>query len=275
MNAKALTVIEPVAGLRTPDLRELGAHRDLLRFLIARSIKVRYAQSALGIGWAVIQPLVQMIVFAIVFGRLVGVSSEGVPYALFALVGLVPWTYFANAMSEATASLPRNAQLLSKVYFPRLVLPVAEVGARLVDFAVGLLMLAAVMVYFGAAPNAQILALPILILIMMLTALGLGLWLTALAIQFRDISYATDFFVRLLMYAAPVVYPASLVPERYQYLYALNPMVGVIEGFRAALLGTRAMPWDLIGIGAGVALLLVIGGTLFFANRAPVFADVA
>lgn len=275
MNAKAQTVIEPASGLRTPDWRELTAHRDLLRFLVVRSVKIRYAQSALGIGWAVIQPLVQMVVFAIVFGRLVGVSSEGVPYALFALVGLVPWTYFANAMSDATTSLPRNSQLISKVYFPRLVLPVSEVGARLVDFGVGLAMLAAVMVFYGVAPNAQILAVPILILILMLSALGLGLWLTALAIQFRDVSYATDFFVRVLMYAAPVVYPASLVPERYQYLYALNPMVGVIEGFRAALLGTRAMPWDLIAIGGGVALLIVIGGTIFFTNRAPVFADVA
>jgi len=236
---------------------------------------VRYAQSAIGVGWAVLQPVASMVVFTVIFGRLVGVESDGAPYAVFAFVALVPWTYFANCLTEGSASMVANAGMISKIYFPRLIMPMAIIGARMVDFLIASVILALLLAVYRIAPNAGVVALPALILIMTLAAAGLGLWLTALAIQFRDINYGMSFGVQLLMYAAPVVYPASLIPDRYAYLYALNPMVGVIEGFRAALLGTRAMPWDLIAIGALVATLLFFSGMLYFRRKEHVFADVA
>ncbi|MDT0576867.1 ABC transporter permease [Croceicoccus sp. F390] len=270
-----VTVIRPHTGWRTIDVRELASHWDLLRFLTLRSVKIRYAQSALGMGWAVIQPVAQMVVFTVIFGSLVGVGSDGSAYPVFAFVALVPWTYFASAVTQSTNSLPKNAAMLSKIYLPRMILPISEVCARLVDFAIGFVLLIGMLFIYGVQPTAGVIVVPLLILIMVIAALGIGLWLTALAIQFRDINYATEFFVQLLMYAAPVVYPASLVPERFQLLYALNPMVGVIEGFRAAFLGSRAMPWDLIGVGAAVAVFLLVSGAFFFRRREPLFADVA
>lgn len=270
-----VTVIEPHSGWRTVDWRELREYRDLFYFLVWRNIKVRYAQSALGVGWAVLQPVATMIVFTVIFGRLVGVKSDGAPYAVFTFVALVPWTYFANALTESTSSMINNAHVISKIYFPRLIVPMAMVGARLVDFAIALCILAVLLAVYRIVPTAGMVVLPWLIVVMTLTAAGLGLWLTALAIQFRDISYGMTFGVQLLMYAAPVVYPASLIPERYIHFYALNPMVGVIEGFRAALLGTRAMPWDLIAIGSVVAFLVAITGMLYFRRKEHVFADVA
>ncbi len=270
-----VVVIEPRSGWRLVDWKELLQYRDLFAFLVWRSVKVRYAQSALGVGWAVIQPLFSMIVFTIVFGRLAGIDSEGVPYAVFSFTALVPWTYFANALTEGTQSLVANANMLSKVYFPRLVLPLSAVLAKLVDFSIAMLLLFALMAYYRTPPTAGVLALPLLVALMMLTAAGLGLWLTALAVQYRDVNYAMNFVVQLLMYAAPVVYPTSLIPERYQYLYALNPMVGVIEGFRAALLGTRPMPWAFLALGTVTALAVAITGTLYFRNREKLFADVA
>ena len=270
-----VTIIEPHTGWRMVDWRELRDYQDLFFFLIWRNIKVRYAQSAIGVGWAVLQPVASMVVFTVIFGRLVGVESDGAPYAVFAFVALVPWTYFANCLTEGSASMVANAGMISKIYFPRLIMPMAIIGARMVDFLIASVILALLLAVYRIAPNAGVVALPALILIMTLAAAGLGLWLTALAIQFRDINYGMSFGVQLLMYAAPVVYPASLIPDRYAYLYALNPMVGVIEGFRAALLGTRAMPWDLIAIGALVATLLFFSGMLYFRRKEHVFADVA
>lgn len=270
-----ITIIEPHTGWRMVDWRELRDYQDLFFFLIWRNIKVRYAQSAIGVGWAVLQPVASMVVFTVIFGRLVGVESDGAPYAVFAFVALVPWTYFANCLTEGSASMVANAGMISKIYFPRLIMPMAIIGARMVDFLIASVILALLLAVYRIAPNAGVVALPALILIMTLAAAGLGLWLTALAIQFRDINYGMSFGVQLLMYAAPVVYPASLIPDRYAYLYALNPMVGVIEGFRAALLGTRAMPWDLIAIGALVATLLFFSGMLYFRRKEHVFADVA
>lgn len=255
-------------------LRELRSYRDLLRFLVWRSVKVRYAQSILGFGWAIAQPLAQVLVFTIVFGRLVGVDSGGENYALFAFVALVPWSYFSNALTQATASLSSNANLLKKVYFPRLILPLAQTGARLVDFAIAFLLLAAALLIAGEAPGEWIILLPLLILIMVITALGAGLWLSALAIQYRDINHAAGFAVQLMMYASPVVYSIDLVPGRWQHLYALNPMVGVIEGFRSALLDSGPPRFDLIGIGAGVAVLLLASGLAYFQSREHLFADV-
>ncbi|QEF99640.1 Teichoic acid translocation permease protein TagG [Stieleria maiorica] len=270
-----VTVIEPRNGLRLLDLAELLQYRDLFMFLVWRSVKVRYAQSAIGIGWAVIQPVFSMLVFNIVFGKLANMESDGVPYAIFSFTALVPWTYFSNAVNDGTNSLVTGANIISKVYFPRLILPLSAVTAKLIDFAIAMGVLALMMVWFQVVPTWGILASPLLIVMMILTASGLGTWLTALAVQYRDVKHAMSFVVQLLMYAAPVVYPTSLVPERFQYLYALNPMVGVIEGFRAALLGTRDMPWDFIAIGFATSILIAATGLVYFRNRERLFADVA
>lgn len=268
------TVIEPPTRGQLINWAELWRYRDLLRFLIWRDIKVRYAQSILGIGWAIIQPLFSMIVFSVVFGALAKVNSDGAPYAIFSYTALVPWTYFAAALSECTASLVNAQGMISKVYFPRLVIPLAPVIARLLDFAIALALLAVLMVGFRIAPTGGVVLLPLFVLLMVLTATGAGMWLTALAVQYRDVKYGINLVVQLLMYAAPVVYPASLVPARYRLLYGLNPMAGVIEGFRSALLGTQPMPWDLIGIGAVTAVLLALSGALYFRRMEDIFADV-
>lgn len=270
-----VTVIESHTGWRGIDWKELYEYKDLFTFLIWRNIKVRYAQSAIGIGWAVLQPVASMLVFTVIFGNLVGVESDGSAYGVFAFVALVPWTYFANCLTEGTASMVTNAHIVSKIYFPRLIMPLAIIGARMVDFLIAMVILALLLLFNGIVPNAGILMLPFLVVILTMSAAGLSLWLTALAIQYRDIQYGMTFGVQLLMYAAPVVYPASLIPERYQLLYALNPMVGVIEGFRAALLSTRAMPWDFIAIGTVVAIVLFTSGMLYFRRKEHVFADVA
>ena len=269
-----LTVIEPLTGWIPLKLRELWQYRDLFYFLVWRDVKVRYAQSILGVGWAVIQPLFSMIVFTIVFGNLAKVSSDGVPYAIFSYAALVPWTYFSGALAGATSSLIGASGMLTKVYFPRLIIPLTPVLAKLVDFGIALLILFGLMLWFGIAPTIWLLALPLLVLLMMLAAAGMGMWLTALAVQYRDVNYAMSFAVQLLMYAAPVVYPASSVPEQWQLLYALNPMVGVIEGFRAALLGSRPMPWDWIAVGACTASFVAISGAFYFRRMERIFADV-
>ena len=280
-----ITIIEPRSGWRVVDWRELVAYRDLFFFLVWRSVKVQYAQSAIGIGWAVIQPLFSMLVFTIIFGRLAQIDSDGAPYAVFSFVALVPWTYFANALTEGSGSLIGNANMLRKVYFPRLILPLSAVFSKLVDFGIAMVLLTAMMAWFGLLPNLGILMLPYLIVLMMLTAGGMGMWLSALAVQYRDIKHGMTFAVQLLMYAAPVVYAASLIPETYnlfgrieiwpQYLYAMNPMVGVIEGFRSALLGTRPMPWTFILIGSVTATLIALSGAFYFRSRERLFADVA
>ncbi len=273
--SEALTVIEPRSGWQLVDWRELWHYRDLFFFLVWRDIKTRYAQSVLGVGWAIIQPVFSMVVFTIVFGRLAKISSDGVPYAIFSYTALVPWTYFSSSLTAATSSLISSKNMITKVYFPRLVIPIAPVLGRLVDFGIAMLILAGFMLWYGFPPTVWALTLPLLILLMMLTAAGMGMWLTALAIQYRDINYAMNFVVQLLMYAAPVVYPASNVPEQFRLIYALNPMVGVIEGFRAALLGTTTMPWDFIGVGSVVAIVIAISGLFYFRRMERVFADVA
>jgi len=276
-------VIERRSGWRLVDWRELWHYRDLFRFLVWRDIKVRYAQSSLGVAWAIIQPLFSMIVFTIIFGLLAGVKSDGAPYAVFSFVALVPWTYFSNAVTEGVNSLLGNANMLSKVYFPRLLLPFSAVAAKLLDFGIASILLGILMAWYGIVPNAGILLSPLFLLLMVLTAAGLGAWLTALSIQYRDVKYGINFLVQLLMYAAPVVYPASLIPETYLFrglslpvrtLYALNPMVGVIEGFRSALLSTHPMPWTQIAIGATSSIVIFITGILYFRSKERLFADV-
>jgi lipopolysaccharide transport system permease protein len=279
-----LTIIEPRSGWQLIDWRELWHYRDLYYFLVLRGIKARYAQSVIGVGWAVIQPLFSMVVFTIVFGKLAEIKSDGIPYALFSFSGLVPWTYFANAITEGSSSLVTNSAMLSKVYFPRLILPLAAVASKLVDFSIAMSLLAVLMLCYGFVPGVEVLLLPLLVLLMMLTAAGLGAWLTALAVQYRDVQHAMGFVVQLMMYAAPVVYPASLVPSAYtifdltinpRYLYAINPMVGVIEGFRAALLNSGPIPWRLVGISAVSSLFIAMSGLVYFRRREHLFADVA
>jgi len=248
-------VIEPTTGFFRLGLRDVWNYRDLVYFLVWRDVKTRYAQSILGIGWAVIQPVFSMIVFTIVFGNLAQVSSDGVPYPIFSYTALVPWTYFSNALTNASGSLIKSSNFLKKTYFPRLIIPVVPVIGKLVDFFIAFLLLFVLMFWFDIAPTIWIVTLPFLIVLMILTATGLGMFLTALAIQYRDVNYGLSFGVQLMMYAAPVVYPTSLIPEPYRLIYALNPMVGVIEGFRASLLGSVAMPWDLLAIGSVTALL--------------------
>jgi lipopolysaccharide transport system permease protein len=219
--------------------RELWQYRDLFLFLVWRDIKTRYAQSVLGIGWAIIQPVFSMIIFTIVFGNLAKVSSDGVPYAIFNFSALVPWTFFSNSLIGATQSLISSKNMITKVYFPHLVAPIAPVLGKLVDFGIALIILGMMMVWFKIPPTLWVFGLPFLIFILMAAATGLGLWLTALAVQYRDINYGMGFLVQILMYAAPVVYPTSNVPEKFRLIYGINPMVGVIEGFRSALLGTN------------------------------------
>jgi lipopolysaccharide transport system permease protein len=268
-------IIEPTPGWKAIDFKELYRYRDMLRFLTWRSIKVLYAQSAIGIGWAVIQPLFSMLIFTVVFGWFAKIDSNGVPYSLFSLAALVPWTYFSNALLEAGNSLVSQSQMLSKVYFPRLVLPLSGVLAKLVDFCIAMLMLLGLMLVYQVFPTWNCLFLPLLILIMLASALGIGLWLTAMAIQYRDIKHALSFVVQLAMYASPVIYSANIIPERFRYLYAINPMVGVIEGFRSALLGTGPMPWDLIAIGSASATVFLVSGLFYFRRQERVFSDVA
>ena len=268
-------LIEAASGWRLIDFRELWEYRDLLYFLVWRDIKIRYAQSVLGIGWAVVQPVFFMIVFTVVFGMLAKVESDGVPYAIFSYTALVPWTYFATGLTDSTNSLLQNVNMLTKVYFPRLVLPLSSILGKLVDFAIALTLVAGLMVWFRIAPTPWALGLPVLVAIMMLSAAGMGMWLTALAIQYRDIKYAMTFVVQLLMYASPVVYPASLIPDGFRLIYAINPMTGVVEGFRSALLGTNPMPWDLLAVGTASAIVLAISGALYFRRSERIFADVA
>ena len=210
------------------DLRDLWYYRDLLYFLIWRDIKVRYAQSVLGVGWAVIQPVFLMIVFTLVFGRLARLDSDGAPYAIFSYVALVPWTYFSNALTDSTTSLVQNSALITKVYFPRIILPLSSILSKLIDFTIALGLVIGLLVWYKTVPNVGVAVIPLLVLLMILTAAGLGIWMASLAIQYRDIKYALTFIIQMLMFASPVVYPLNMVPERYQILYSLNPMVGVI-----------------------------------------------
>jgi len=260
---------------RLIDLRDIYEYRDLLRIMIYRAIRARYAQSALGLSWAVIQPFFTMIVFTIIFGRLVRVDSDGAPYALFSFAALVPWTYFQESLTDSVSCLIVEQNTITKSYFPRIILPASRILARFVDFLIAGLLLAGMLVWYGMPPTPGIFVLPVLVLILMLAAAGTGFLFGAMAVQYRDINYAMAFVTRLLMYSAPVVYPASMVPENLLPYYSLNPMVGVVEGFRSALLATRPMPWDLILPGAATAALLFIFGTVYFRNKERIFADVA
>ncbi|MEM6735242.1 MAG: ABC transporter permease [Bacteroidota bacterium] len=270
-----ITILKPKKGWAIIDWKELIKYRDLLYFLTLRAIKAKYAQSVLGVGWAIIQPLAQTLVFTVIFGNLAKLSSDGVPYILFSFTAMVPWNYFANILTESSNSLIQNKNLLSKVYFPRLLLPLSSVFSKLIDFSIAFLVMIGFFIYYGFVPTLSAAFFPLLMLILIMTSLGTGMLLSAMAIQYRDVQYAMAFMVRLLMYSAPVVYSINIIPDRYHHWYALNPLVGVIEGMRASFLGTKAMPWDLLSIGVPVSLFLFLFGAFYFKRMERRFADIA
>lgn len=270
-----VTIVRPRSGWRFIDWQELREYGDLFYFLVWKEIKVRYAQSILGVGWAVIQPVFSMIVFTIVFSRLAGIESDGAPYAVFSFAALVPWTYFSNAVTDSSTTMIQNSNMVQKIYFPRMILPIAAVLGKLVDFAIALVLLFGMLVFYGKMPNAGVLLLPVLAVIMVLSAAGIGLAFSAMSVQYRDVRYALAFIIQLAMYAAPVVYPATYIPDAFRLAYAVNPMVGVIEGFRSALLGTNPMPWEFVGIGAASSVVLFLLGALYFHRVERYFADVS
>lgn len=274
-NMSSQTIIESKSGWQVIDWKELFEYRDLFYFLVWRDIKVLYKQTVMGFAWAIIRPVFSMIVFSVVFGRLAQIPSDGIPYPIFSYAALLPWTYFSSALTSSSASLISNANMLSKVYFPRLIIPMTAVLAKLVDLAIAFSILILMMLWFQIVPNWQIVFLPLLLVLMMLTAAGVGMWLSALAVQYRDVKYASEFLTQALMYAAPVVWPASLVPDQFRILYGLYPMAGVIEGFRAALIGSTSMPWDLIIPSTISAIVIALSGMFYFRRMERIFADVA
>ena len=266
--------IQPSRGWVSLRLRELVHYRELLYFFVWRDVKVRYKQTALGIAWAVLQPLFMMIVFTVFFGRLAKVPSDGVPYALFSYVGLMPWTLFATGMTMASNSVVASSNLITKVYFPRLTIPIATVLATAVDFIFTVPVLVGLMIYHGIAPTANVVWLPFFLLLAIITSLGVGLWLSALNVQYRDVRYVLPFLTQIWMFATPVAYPSSLLQEPWRSLYGINPMVGVIEGFRWALLGTATAPGPMLAVSVVVAVLLLVTGAYFFRRMERSFADV-
>jgi lipopolysaccharide transport system permease protein len=265
--------IVPPQGWRALNLGEIWRYRDLLLLLVWRDISANYRQSVVGFGWALFRPLFSLLVFTLVFGKVAGLPSDGVPYPLFCLAGLLPWMYFAACLTGSTSSVVGGSSLLTKVYFPRLILPLANVLGGLLDFGIQFGLLALLMLGYGVAPGWGLLLVPLLALVCMLTALSVGLWLTALNVKYRDIGHLVPFLVQMWMWLTPIVYPASLVPERWRLLLGLNPMTGVITAFRWALLKTPPPDWGMMAVSAGVALALFVGGLYYFRRVEQTFAD--
>jgi lipopolysaccharide transport system permease protein len=255
-------------------LSELWEYRELLYFLVWRDIKVRYKQTALGASWAIIQPFLTMVVFSIFFGHLAKVPSDGIPYPIFSFAALVPWTFFANGLGQASNSLVGNGGLISKVYFPRLTIPLASVFSGIVDFAIAFAVMVAMMLYYGLIPTHNVIWLPLFLLLALVTSLGVGLWLSALNVEYRDVRYVVPFITQFWMLATPIGYPSSLLHEPWRTIYGLNPMVGVVEGFRWALLGTNTAPGPLIAVSSAAALLILVTGAFYFRRMEKTFADI-
>lgn len=265
--------IEPSRGWSSLRIEELWEYRELLYFLTWRDIKVRYKQTILGAAWAIIQPFFTMVVFSLFFGRLAKLPSDGVPYPLFSYAALVPWAYFANALTQASNSLVSGGGLIQKVYFPRLTMPISAVLGGLVDFALAFAVLLGMAIYYGRTPTANVLWLPLFLLLAVVTALGVGLWFAAINVRFRDVRYTVPFLTQLWLFATPVAYSSSLLSGSWRTLYAVNPMVGVVEGFRWALLGLHTAPGPMIAVSTTVALGLLISGAFFFRRMERTFAD--
>ncbi len=266
--------VEPSKGWVSLKLNELWEYKELLYFLIWRDVKVRYKQTLLGVGWAIVQPFFTMVVFSLFFGKLAKMPSDGIPYPIFTFAALVPWTFFANGLNQASNSLVGSANLITKVYFPRLAIPIAAVLVGVVDFVLAFTILIFMMLYFGIVPTINMIYLPFLLILVTIISLGVSLWLSAFNVQFRDVRYILPFLTQFWMFATPIAYPSSLLKEPWRTLYGLNPMVGVVEGFRWALLGTNTAPGPIMIISTAVSILVLISGALYFRRMEKHFADI-
>ncbi len=267
-------VIEPTRGWVSLKLRELWEYRELLYFLTWRDIKVRYKQTLLGAAWAIIQPFFTMVVFSLFFGELAGVPSDEIPYPIFSYAALVPWQFFASGLAQASNSLIGSSNMIKKIYFPRLAMPIAAVLSNAVDFVLAFIVLLGMMLYYRIAPTAQVVWLPLLLLLALAASLGVGLWLSAMNVQFRDVRYAVPFITQFWLFATPIAYPSSLLEEPWRTLYGLNPMAGVVEGFRWALLGSARPPVEMLLVSALASLVLLVSGAFYFRRMEKTFADV-
>ncbi|MGV6806947.1 MAG: ABC transporter permease [bacterium] len=268
-----VTIIKAPGGWVPVDFKELKAYRDLFYFLVWRDIKVLYAQTILGFSWAILNPLIQIVIFSVIFGKVAKIPTDGIPYVLFTTVAIIPWTYMSEAMNTSSQSLVTGQSMLGKVYFPRIIFPLTPILAKLVDFSIALILLVGVMIYYQVSLTWNLVYIPFLVLLMMAIPAGLGMWLSALAIRFRDVKFAMPFVIRMLIYSAPILYTASSIPEQYRFLYSMNPIVAVIEGFRASLLGLP-MPWEYIVPGSLVGLAILISGAYYFRRMEHVYVDV-
>jgi lipopolysaccharide transport system permease protein len=274
MSAVPTLRIAPSKGWVSLKLKELWEYRELLHFLIWRDLKVRYKQTALGAAWAIIQPFFTMVVFSLFFGRLAKVPSDNIPYPIFSFAALVPWTFFANGLTQSSNSLVGSANLITKVYFPRLTIPIASVLSGIVDFVIAFGVLLVMMVYYGIAPTLNVLWLPLFLLLALIASLGVGLWLSALNVEYRDVRYVVPFITQFWLFATPIAYPSSLLNQPWRTLYGLNPMVGVVEGFRWALLGTNTAPGPMIAVSSAAALIILVTGSFYFRRMEKTFADI-
>jgi len=267
-------VIQAQRGVGHPDVAALWEYRELLYFFVWRDLKVRYKQTLIGASWAIFQPAVTMVIFTVIFGNLAKIPSDGLPYAVFAYTALVPWTYFSQAFTGSGLCLVNSAHLITKVYFPRLIIPLAAVITPAVDFLFSFLLLLGLVAWFGITPTWGLLALPLFLLLALITALAVGLWLSPLNVRYRDVGHTIPFLTQIWLFASPVAYPVSLIPDSWRLVYSLNPMVGVIEGFRWALLGKENPDFTVMLVSATVILALLVGGILFFKRMERTFADV-
>ncbi len=268
-----VVVIRPSPRWAALNLRDLWTYREVLYFLIWREVKVRYKQTVFGVAWALLQPLFAMLIFSIFFGRVAGIPSDGLPYPLFVYAGLVPWTFFANSVTSSGNSLIMNPNLITKVYFPRMIIPAAAVGAGLIDFAIAFLLLIGMMVFYGTLPVWGVVLLPVFIVLMSGVAFGVGMWLAALNVKYRDVRYALPFLIQMWMFATPIIYPSSLVPDQWRWALALNPLTGIVEGYRAALFG-RALDWGMLAISTGITLIVFFSCAFVFRRMERQFADI-
>ena len=265
--------IKPKNGWQPINFKELKEYRDLFYFLVWRDIKALYAQTIMGFSWAILQPIIQIVIFTIIFGKVAKLPTDGIPYFLFSTLAIIPWTYMSDAMSGSSQSLVTNSGMLGKIYVPRLIFPITPVLSKLLNFLISVIIIVGVLLYYRITPTWNLLLFRFFVLLMMCIPAGIGLWLSSLAIRFRDVKFALPFVIRMLMYSAPIVYSASSIPEKYRIIYSLNPIVGVVEGFRACLLGT-SMPWLYICPGVVTVLILLVSGAFYFKRMESVFVDV-
>ena len=272
-NSDTVTIVSQSKGWTISDFKELKEYRDLFFFLIWRDIKALYAQTILGFAWAILNPLIQILIFSIIFGKVAKIPTDGIPYPLFSAVAIIPWAYMSEAMVKSSSSLVSGSAMLGKIYFPRILFPVTPVLAKLVDFGISLILLVAIIIYYQVPLTWNLILLPILIFLMVAVPTAIGLWLSALAIRYRDVKFAMPFVLRMLIYTAPILYSASSIPENYRLLYSLNPLVGVIEGFRSCLLGIP-IEYEYIIPGVITTIIMLISGAVYFKKMESIFVDV-